>query len=225
MKTIKTLILILLSFVAFSQSKFQVGAESGVGIGFLYKNSYNIPSAEFSGIVALSNGLNFQYNFNKTFSFKTGFYLDRKGYTYTAYLVQNFGTPYEVRFYRAYNYLSIPLLIKASTGKKTRFFINCGPSFDFITFGKHYGKVLYNKEKTEKKSTDLFGSNKFNIGLITGLGVEIPIKEKFSTSIEIRDNISFKDIWSSSNNKLNTVNLLLGFSYKFGKNKNNAENN
>jgi hypothetical protein len=224
MKTIKTLLLIILSFTAFSQSKFQVGVESGVGISLSLKN---IPDTKLS--ISLIDGATFQYNFTKIFSIKTGMYYERKGWRSENQLTDINGSNIgEVVTKRHLHYVSIPFLIKAAFGNKTRFFVNAGPGISFLTsaVSKRKFDTNYNLDPNIYKKKETFTNlvdNKIDVGAIFGFGIEVPFKKNLNLTIEARNNFGIRTLFSSFI-RINTTNLLLGFSYKFGKKKNNAEN-
>ena len=58
-----------------------------------------------------------------------------------------------------------------------------------------------------------------DMGITAGIGLAIPINDKFSLSAEIRNNLGLTNISKSSSvtNKTNSTNLLIGVTYKFGK--------
>jgi hypothetical protein len=179
------------------------------------------PSPKNSPMAAFSGGLFFQYNLNKTFALRADPGFERKGYfaSYTYNIYQNNSTEKD----RAnFNYLTIPILIRASIGTKIRYFINAGPYIGFLLSEKekytppNSASLIYNYT-SYYKTTD--------IGITAGLGLAIPIKENFALSVEIRNNLGLMNINKNTIEngtgkiKTNSTNLLLGFAYKFGSNK------
>ena len=169
--------------------------------------------------IGLTSGAFFQYNINKTISLKSSIAFDRKSTCKTIAAVDENGqTVGMVDFVSNFDYLTLPILAKATFGNRIQFFINAGPYFSYLL------------KQTDKTNSDFFDvkkydhtslNNRIDYGVSTGLGITIPFKTKFAFSIEARNNLGLFDIHSESlisygQVKTNSSNLLFGFIYRFG---------
>jgi hypothetical protein len=200
------------------QPKFEGGVEGGPGITSLWGNEivtrYNDPTLGFSG------GASFQYNFPKTFSIRTNFSFDRKGCISSGTLLDASGN--RIGDYTSllkFDYLTMPILLRASFGKKTKFFFNSGPYFAYLTKSNY----VFEGPNINGRATFDFTSNykRFDVGLSSGAGFSTPVTKAISFSCEIRNNIGLYNIGKPqlySETSLNTysANLLLGIAYTFG---------
>jgi hypothetical protein len=214
----KYITLILLTFISlglFGQDKINVGIEGGGGFRYFRGNS--IVDKENS-ILGYSGGLIFQYNFSKIFSFKTGITYDRKGWGQNVTITNNSGMfLYKTIAKLNYDYLIVPLLVKASFGNKIKYFVNVGP---YIGYGVNNNFFI----SGEGFRPDENGDNKFDqtlkydLGISSGLGIQYPINDKIRISIEIRNNYGMLNINKRKYSSIysfytSSTNLLLGVSY------------
>jgi len=210
------LLAIILSTYTFAQdSKIEIGVQGGPNVSFMRFQNQTFTEKN-NPLVAFSGGLFFQYNFNKTFSLRADPGFERKGY-FDKYIYNNWVSNTTTEKDRqSFNYLTVPILLRAAVGNKVRYFINAGPYIGLLLSEKerdnppNQSSLIYNNTSYYKK-TDL--------GITAGIGLSIPIKEEFALSIELRNNLGLMNIGTSSsgNIKTNSTNLLIGFTYKFGK--------
>lgn len=166
-------------------------------------------------------GLSFQYNLNESISLRTGVAFERKGSVMKldGYDV-NGNFMGKITSYTNLNYLTIPVLFRYSlgVGENIKVFANAGPYMGFLMADrlvmKGAGDMKISENETQFQKTDF--------GISAGLGVLVPIGEKYSFSFEARNNLGLMDISTGPivNNgtiKTNALNFLVGFSYKLGK--------
>lgn len=170
---------------------------------------------------AYSTGLSFQYNFKKIFSIHTDVLFEKK---------QNIanipsGTSGLVYFNETdrkteMDYLTIPVLLKTSFGRKR---------FLFIYTGIYIGAIIKDEVRHYIAGTgyfthDLVGNdNKTDFGATIGAGMHIPLNKKFAITLEARNNWGITNIRKDIGKevlKLNTANILLGIHYNFERKKN-----
>ncbi len=216
-RSLKILTLLLFFASNFAQaqnSMFELGLEGGPNL-----NTFRIHSYSYSDVrpkIYGSGGLIFQYNTRKILSLKTGFSYQRKGFEGVSPLPGGTGV-----YTASYDYITLPLLVKASFGKKTRLFINAGPYFGFLMAGKYDFKantpdgVFHNSG-----SIDLSSYKQFDLGITSGIGVAVPIKEAWMIHLEIRNYFGFVNIRGQVKGgteiHTNTTDLRVGFVYKLG---------
>ena len=222
MTNIKSLFLGLLFLTigetSFGQTnKFDIGVEGSPTITFLRGNAfidkYHKPTMGFAG------GLSFQYNFKKIISLRTNIAFERKGSVLTSQTTDIIGNPLgEKTTNTNFDYLTFPILIRATFGKKILYFVNAGPYFGYLIKQTFVSKDD-NIPTITSDNTSL--DKRFDTGISTGLGLSVPIKTKFAFSFEVRNNIGLYNVSAVpvANNgtiKTNSTNFLLGFTYKLG---------
>ena len=211
----KTFFFLSIAFLlSFSQlnaqtNKFELGVEASPSITFLkgssfIENFYD-PTLGFSG------GLSFQYNIGKRIALRTNIAYERKGgisrnnFYYNGNLIQNSSINFN------FDYLTLPILVRFSFGKKVKYFVNTGPYFGyllsqtFVTKGDNFN--TWTNDYTS-------ATNKFDFGVSFGTGLQYPLKEKIYLSSEIRGNLGLYNTIPNGDTKVNSVNLLLGIAYR-----------
>jgi hypothetical protein len=215
-----TLITTLLSFVCTvslhaQTNKWDIGIEGGPNLS-TFKDQ---PSFDADLKVFFSGGTSFQYNTRKMFSFRTGLYYQKKGFQQEIKDVGTFGKVYSSTIISSeYHYLTLPLLARATFGKKVKFFLNAGPYFSYLIAQKNTSDLanmpvaMYNNKKYN-------GIKDWDLGATTGIGIAVPVKS-WLISLEVRNYYGFLNthIPNSANDKrlTNTTDLNIGVAYRFG---------
>ena len=198
-------------------NKFDVGAEGGPSLIFLRGN--NLIDKNHKPAMGFSGGLFFQYNFKKVVSLRTSIAFERKGSVFTEQSTDINGNPLgEINTNTNFDYLTFPILLRATFGKKVQYFINAGPYFGYLI--KQTSVSKGNNIPTTTIDNTLL-DKRFDLGISAGLGLSLPIKTKFAFSFEARNNLglyNISDIPVVNNEalKTNSTNFLLGFTYKLG---------
>ena len=211
------LLLITVSLSTYAQyNKFELGVQGGPNVSFL--RFQKTPGIKNSPLFAFTGGLFFQYNVTKTFSLRVDPGLERKGYCDQF----PFGPPNDQneKDRESFNYLTVPVLLRAAVGNKIRYFVNAGPYVAFLLSEK-------DRETPPNEATLVYTSTSYyqttDWGVTTGLGLSIPVHEKVSISVEVRNNLGLTNINKNSGEygtiKTNTTNVLFGLAYKFGSKK------
>lgn len=200
-------------------SMFDLGLEGGPNLSTMLISS-TLFDFDPQPAVFGSGGFIFQYNFKNFLSLKTGISYQRKGYQLkdipfadqNGNILSNTATSSS-----RLDYLTFPILVKASFGKKVNFFVNAGP---------YVGYLLQKSDRlktgsSSSTSTDDFsysGINRWDFGIAGGVGIAIPIRTFWVISVEARNYSGLLDIASSSNTKwlTNTTDLRVGVAYKLG---------
>ena len=224
MKNIFLTLTVALGFTATifgQQNKLDIGLVGSPSMIFLRGNDYikesHKPKVGFSG------GLSLQYNYPNTFSLRTDIQFERKGSVVPGAFTDIVGNvvgedkPIHVNF----NYLTVPILLRATFGKKTKCFVNAGTFLGYLikqTFVYPAGTILPDGSDREDNTKN---DKRLDFGATAGLGLSIPIKDKFLIAFEIRDNlglynVSAVPIDNDGTIKTNSTNLLISFSYKLG---------
>ncbi len=208
-----------------SQSKTNdIGIEGGPGLSIIHAKTGMYSHSGFS--MGGLSGVFYQYNFNKIFSLKTALTYERKA----SRLKSNTDQLPDGNFIYHFDYISLPLLFKVSFGQKVKAFANTGPCFSYLInqtllFKPEGGKTyrLFNATSSYKQ---------YDLGILFGIGMSLPIRDRFFLSIEIRDNaglINLRDNYEQTDafgyilgdygQKFkvysNSACLIIGFAYRF----------
>ena len=199
------------------QNKFDIGIEGGPSRTFLRGNDFL--EEFYDPKIGFSGGIFLQYNFPKIFSIRTNLAFERKGTLFKGTLINTNGEGYgEFTAHLNYEYLTLPVLIRAGFGNKVKYFVNAGPFLGHLMKQENIVKAAGYLTLTNEYTNSY---KQFDVGITAGLGVTIPIKEKFYISCEIRNNqglldISKSQIYNGGTIKTNSTNLLVGLAYKLG---------
>lgn len=221
MKNTKSLFIALFLLTATTLSaqtnRFSLGIEGGPSLVSLWGNE--MLRKNHKPGMSFSSGLFFQYNISKLISLRTNISFERKGSKQTIGITDENGNSLGNGVFRTnMDYLTIPLLVRATAGEKLKYFINAGPYFGYLL------------EQTVVLKTDNFPKMTLgddmqiiahDLGLTTGLGVSIPLKTTFSLSFELRNNLGLINlsevpVYREGSIKTNSTNFLFAFAYNFG---------
>jgi hypothetical protein len=198
-----TFILALYYQIGLAQNtRFSLGIEAGPSLICL-KEPYQ-KYFENTGI-GFSTGIFIQYNAKKIFSLKLAPSFERKG-------------KWDVNHVNL-NYFVVPLLFRAEIGSKTKGFLVVGPYCGYLM-------EAYLTADYYEGHRNMEYINRFDAGISAGLGINIPIEQIFSISIELRNNFGLYQIVKREESeeynyewKTYSTNLLISFSYSFSKRK------
>lgn len=209
--------LIFALFIAFSlsQVKFSYGQQNKIYTGIeLGPNFFPVFNTDRIYSFGFSGDIFFQYNFPKIFSLRTNLQFERDWTKQKNSYIDNYGKASSLTQLMIVDNLSAPILVRATFGKKLKFFTNIGPQFGFLTKAKN--TITYVDGNT-KISIETKSFNRYYIGIAYGIGIEVPVKTKYGISLEFRN---LKQIYYiDQHNKMHestikSTNLLIGFTYK-----------
>jgi hypothetical protein len=204
-RTTKVAIIILLGvfpFLSMGQSKgFQIGIEGGPAISTLRYDLLYFPSKYIEAGLGGAIGVALKYDINKRFAIKTSISGELKGSS---------------DVHEATNtlvYLTVPLLFQVKFGETPRFFTN---------FGLYAGYLLPSTQND-------YYFHDLDFGCVLGLGVDVPISDKFGLSFEIRNSLGLVNISKNTTyfdnhgdpvteigeRYTNSTSILVGFTYTF----------
>lgn len=220
-------ILITLSFISLGittslhaqTNRYDWGIEGGPNLSTfrVVNNLFLDPKPAIFG----SGGFIFQYNTKKILSFKTGFSYQRKGFKFSDMTFTDNTGNYigKGKSTSTYDYITLPLLVKASFGKKVQFFINAGPYLGFLLAKTERTELDLNGNGNQIfKNKDMSGFKRWDFGVAGGIGVAIPIKESWMISVEARHYYGILNITTIGDNQYytNTTDLRVGVVYRLG---------
>lgn len=228
MKQILFIILtLLITGSVFSQnSKFSIGIDLGPNYSYFKRNSFDKNSNH--PIFRFSSGLSFNYNISKYFSVETCLSYEQKG-DITDYYHTDLATAFppfnydEWRYSSRFSYLTNPIFLKVTFGKKFKYFVNAGGYISYLLSKKTIRQSKYFPEqKYDYPDYPNAYIKNYDYGIIAGIGVSRSIKERIAISVELRNNIGICDIMDQEKGwdykeilKTNSFNLLFGLKYFF----------
>ena len=219
MKKLLTIILFFIPAITYSQANIlDIGAEGGFSIASLRGNEFI--EKYHSARIGYTGGLFAQYNFRKIISIRTGCYFERKGSAIELEATDVTGQAIGIIHGASnFDYLTIPLLLRASFGKKWRFFLNAGPYISFLLKETTHTDAFNDFPESDSDNTNHYKNTE--TGLSVGIGLSYALKKRWDLSFEVRDNyglenISELEVYNGGTIKTNALNFLLGITYKLG---------
>lgn len=203
---------LLLSHFVYGQdsSKFSIGIHGGPSFVSWYNNSgkglYN------SRLELMQGGVGAQYTIKPWFILCTEINYERKGRNLSfgnAVLYDGVPNHPILVFKGTLDYIVIPMVAKFKLGKKK---ISC-----FVNGGTYLGCLVKAELYSFPNGKDSPSNyNRFDIGLVNGLGIDIAIRKHFQFSIELRNNLGIRKVLKNeiANSKNESFALLLGLAYK-----------
>lgn len=206
-----------MSILSFSQTNtFNIGIQGGPSISTISTKYDKKKFSDRDPSVVFMAGMFVQYNFSKNFALRMDPGFEQKGYNLTYTFTDPSGNILgDYKTTSRFNYITVPILFRASVGNKINYFINAGPYIGFLLsekFKNDYDNSITNNTKYYHTA---------DIGITAGIGLAVPINERFSFSIELRNNFGLYNISKSEDPKISVKtfsgNLLCGISYTLGK--------
>jgi opacity protein-like surface antigen len=212
---------LLLASASFAQQNpITFGVEGGISLANLTSDVPTVGDV-YDSRTGYAAGLAFQYNFPKLFSFRTGIMYELKG---AAFPVPDTSNPAEtVEWLETMDYLTVPLLLRATFGDQINFFVNGGP----------YWALLLKRVQVLETASSYYSGQEIDLtddtkntewGISIGAGAAVVLNERLVISLEARGNFGMTDIAPQTYMlKTRTYLLLAGVAFKFGSRENSAE--
>lgn len=184
-----------------------LGPEGGPGLGILYGSAE--AKQDRNPLPSGTAGYAFQYNFTQIFALRTDISYERAG---AAYYYGGFR-----HLKNKFDYLTLPVLARATFGKKINFFVDGGP---------YIGALLREQDVTKDQNLPVTTVNntgyfkRVDVGISEGVGILIPFGNSYGVSFEARNNAGLYNLPKSnqyvyqSNLRNNTTNFIFAFIYK-----------
>lgn len=199
---------LLISASAYTQSsKLNIGVYGGAGISNTMMFSFDNTGFGYDG------GLQLEYNISKKLSLVSGMGYERISSMLKFDINDSLNNPQPFTFNNRFNFITIPLLARVNFGSKMKFFINAGPSFNYLVSQK--SKSVNNTDNTTYNSTNTELFNRLEMALEIGAGMSYPISEKISISMELRNKTGLTNIRKSELSTQKTFSLLLNFGVNY----------
>ena len=219
------------------ESKFEFGIEGGpsmqINPNTLKTNKY-YNTHLYKPSVGYSITPTFQYNFHRNFGLRVGLGYQNLRYSNTNIPIYQQSdepliNPYHhignLNVKSSVNSFIIPVQIRASFGKKTQFFANIGTNMTISTSAKDkYNFIPFPGQSSNElpQGTKIRSDYDISFGLLTGVGVKIPVNDRLNFTMEARNettllrfsNMPYRD--GRYKNSIEVIpSVLFGISYKF----------
>jgi hypothetical protein len=190
-------------------NKFEFGVEASPSFTFLKGNDFI--EKMYNGTLGYSGGISFQYNWGKRIALRTNIAYERKGGEGEFDFTDNYGASIGKGVVNLnFDYLTIPILVRYTFGKRVKYFINGGSYFSYLI----KQTLVFKGANSDSESNNTSSYNRLDAGISLGTGIQYPINEKLILSSEIRGNMGLANTLPNGDLKVNSVNLLLGIAYR-----------
>jgi hypothetical protein len=206
--------------VGTSLSNYIAGSENdrgGLGAWINYDVKYEkLPQIGFTA------GFFIEIPFKKHFSLRTdlNYYLTKHRIQYSEEIEGGISADYYGNYYLTGSKIQFSILPKISIGQRNRIYILFGPFFDLWSRSNVKGQIEIKSHSpgqpaSDTTITDQDIDKKVNntIGLLLGLGINIPVKENYFC-IEMRSGYGFYDIVYKPNMRQFIVTLSIIYQFK-----------
>lgn len=188
------------------------------------------------GNLGFNSGITLQYNFNPMvhpdstakntmhFGLKTGVLFERKGALTTPASLASAGFPAgNTTIHTQLDYITMPLLFEFTMGRANRvkFYEVFGP---YVAVLANQTTIRENPDSGKVSLHNPASYKRVDLGFSIGIGMEIPVQQKFYFHVEFRQNVGLFNINETAfpNDvvvQTSSTNLLMGFSYRFTRKK------
>lgn len=196
------------------QYQFELSATAGPGFACIWGAPAKNEFKEQQLIPSFHAGIGLQFNARKIFSLRTGVFVERKGFTLPISSFDKDGNTVIYKYQSKYNYVTIPLLLRFSIGKRIQFFAQAG-GFVSALFRSHI-----QLKELGLNQINPSGYRYVDAGFSGGLGLKGYITPRLSLSFEVINNTGFMPIIKNTQNKEqhlknNSTNFLFSIGYAF----------
>jgi opacity protein-like surface antigen len=207
---VSTAMMLLFSVCLMAQSsKWNIGIEAGPAISSVRGN--DVLKNKHKSRLGAAAGISLQYKLSDKFSLKSALLYEIKGSkAEVTYFDNNGNTTGIANNIFDYQYLSVPLLCRATFGKSIKYFVNAGPYVSVLLISQQSGP--------EQDFNTIANYKNYDAGLAAGAGIVYPLKGNLTVSAELRNqvglvNVSSIPIQNNGSIKHNSAQLLFGIQY------------
>lgn len=190
----------------------ELAAEGGPGFSYIYGAGAKQLKKQ-SPLLSYSTGIAVHINTPKVAGLYTGIYVERKGFDWPIAGATADGESKTLHYRAQYNYVTIPVMINATVGKRVQFFVNAGG----------YVSALFRIHIVQKElginNINPGGYHYVDAGFSGGLGLRVPFANGFVFSLEARNSTGFLKVVKNTEKKdafynTNTA-FMAGIAYSF----------
>lgn len=208
-------VILLISLVIQAQSyQFELSAVAGPGFARVWGKPAKKELKEQEVIPSFHAGIGLQFNAPKIFSLRTGIFVERKGFVLPLEGIDKEGNPATYKYQSKYNYITVPLLLRFSVGKRVQFFAQAG-GFVSALF-----RIQVQLKDLGLNQINPGGYRYVDAGFSCGLGLKGYITPRLSLSLEAINNTGFLSLIRNTESKdqqfkNNATHFLVSIAYSF----------
>lgn len=184
-KTVYLLLFFITNAVYGQTPKLTFGIAAGPGVVNLYGN--DILRHNHKPTIGFAGGAFCSYQLHKDLFIGANFMFERKGSFTSMAATDLIGNQLgNAKTYSRLNYLTIPVFLRKTFGNKVKFMLNAG------AFSGYLLKFTVTSEGSigiKRKGDYTSNLKRIDIGVIVGAGFELPVTDKLSFSLEVRENL------------------------------------
>lgn len=208
-----TVFLISYCFTAHAQRyQFELAAEAGPGFSYVYGKGAKQMEKQ-NPLLGFSAGIGLRFNTPKVAGIYTGIYIERKGFEWPIPSMNSEGKPITYSYKAMYHYVTIPVMLNATVGKKVQFFVNAGGYVSALF------RIHLQQKELNINNVNPGGYQYVDAGFCGGIGLRVPVLKRLIFSLEARNTTGFRKIVKNTESKdaiHNTAtSFILGIAYSF----------
>jgi hypothetical protein len=209
-KTFLFLVILGINHTYAQTGKLEVGIEGGINRSNISRERFKSDS---KSLIFVSGGVSFQYHFSNYFSLKTGLNYEARGFEYPITITYQNHVEYPW-FSTRFDFLTLPIMARLTLGEKVQFFLNAGIYFSTaINVSGHLEGDEPGFNHTHTTYLEVYEKRDF--GFLAGIGMRLPVNEKWSLSLETRGTMGFADAGKKIlTQKWESANILVGVNYR-----------
>lgn len=210
------LLFVTTSSIRAQSPRFEIGLQAGPSLAWL---SGNTVINNWNAKPAYAGGFTLQYDLTPRIGLRIGLGYQQKGTMVDALFTDAEGFPIRtVKIHQNMEYLTIPLMARASFGKKHRIVMGLGGYAGYLMNARYVYKNVPEFSDTQLTSNFL----DLDYGLCASVAGAFALSEHLYLNTEVRydkglRNISALTVVNDGSIRTNAVSLLVGCSYRFGK--------
>ncbi|HLP52982.1 MAG TPA: outer membrane beta-barrel protein [Chitinophagales bacterium] len=206
------LLLTLPVFATAQHYKFELAAEAGPGVSCIYGSGAKQLQKQ-NPLVGYSAGLGLHFNTPKVVGIYTGVYVQRKGFEWPIPALASDGRAMTYRYQALYHYVTIPVMLNATVGKKVQFFVNAGGYVSALF------RIYLQQKELGIDNVNPGGYQYVDAGFCGGMGLRVAVLKRLIISVEARNSTGFMKVVKNTEAKdafYNTsTSFSVGLAYSF----------
>jgi hypothetical protein len=163
---------------------FELAVEGGPGFANIYGPAAKQIKNQQS-LLAYQAGIGLRFNTPKVVGIYTGIYVTRKGFDWPLKTTSRRDEEVTYHYKLMYNYVTVPVMVNITVGKKVQFFINAGGYVSGLF------KIHLQQKELGLNYVNPGGYQYVDAGFCGGLGLRVPVLKRLIISLEACNSTGF----------------------------------
>jgi len=164
-------------------------------------------------LLGYSTGIGFRFNTPKIAGIYTGIYVERKGFEWPIPSLSSEGKSTILNYKALYHYITVPVMLNVTVGKKVQFFVNAGGYISALF------RIHLQQKDLGIDNVNPGGYHYLDAGFCGGIGFRVPVIKRLIFSLEARNSTGFLKVVKNTESKdafYNTsTSFMVSLSYSF----------